>query len=278
MSIFDIDWNEAVMEVTRERDKMISKDTLRGEAFWDMRAPSFTEHAPKTGYAEAFIDIIKPQKSETVFDMGCGGGTLAIPLSELAQEITAVDFSANMLGNVRDRAAELNIKNINTIKCSWTDDWDAANIGIHDIAISSRSMSVSNLKEAITKLASRARKRVYISTVVKDGPHDRRIYEAIGRQVRPAIDYVYVYNIMYQMGINANINFISENRVKAYKDYDEALVSSRWMVQDMNPEEEKLMDAYMRAHLVEKEDGWELDNSRRFKWAVLWWEKENEDV
>lgn len=276
MRFSDIDWNQAAMEIALEREKRDAEDlcSLKGEAFWNMRAPAFTQHAPETGYAESFIKIIKPDKSMTVLDMGCGGGTLAFPMAGLVKEITAVDFSSGMLDVVNQRITEQKIKNIRTIKCSWTENWDAAGIGVYDVAIASRSMAVSNLKEAVTKLANAALKRVYISTVVSDGPHDRGIYEAIGREIRPSIDYIYVYNILYQMGIHANIEFIKESRIHAYKNYDDALASSRWMVQNLTPEEEERLDSYMRAHLVESDEGWVMDYAKKFKWAVLWWEKE----
>ncbi|MCL1911254.1 MAG: class I SAM-dependent methyltransferase [Leptospirales bacterium] len=268
------DWNEAASQITRERREMNAGAKLKGEAFWDMRAPSFAKHADGTGYAAAFLDIIKPESAMTVFDMGCGGGTLAVPLSGLVREVTAADFSPNMLTILKNKMSMLNIKNINPIKLSWEDDWPAAGIGVHDIAIASRSMSVGDIKEAVTKLNGAASKSVYISTVVGDGPHDRMLFEAVGREVFPSVDYIYVYNILYQMGIHANISFITENDVKSYATFDEALGSSRWMLQDMTPDEEIKLYAFMRERLVEKNGKWQKDYAKNYKWAVIWWNKE----
>ena len=268
------DWNEAASQIARERREMNTGTKLKGEAFWNMRAPSFANHADETGYAAAFLDIIKPESGMTVFDMGCGGGTLAVPLSGLVQEVTAADFSSNMLAIVKDKISAFNIKNINPVKLSWEDDWAVAGIGVHDIAIASRSMSVENIKEAVTKLSGAASKRVYISTVVGDGPHDRMVYEAVGREIFPSVDYIYIYNILYQMGIHANVSFITENDVKSYDAFDEALASPRWMLQDMTSDEEVRLDAFMRAHLVERNGKWQKDYAKNYKWAVIWWNKE----
>ena len=268
------DWNEAASQITRKRREMNSGTRLKGEAFWDMRAPSFAKHADETGYAAAFLDIIKPGRGMTVFDMGCGGGTLAVPLSGLVREVTAADFSSNMLAIVKDKISMFNIKNINPVKLSWDDDWSAAGIGVHDIAIASRSMAVDDIKEAITKLNSTASKRVYISTIVGDGPLDRKVYEAVGREVFPSVDYIYVYNILYQMGIHANVSFITENDVKSYVTFDEALASTCWMLQEMTPDEVVKLHAFMREHLVEKNGKWRKDYAKNYKWAVIWWNKE----
>jgi len=274
MSVPFFDWNEAASQIARDRRKMNAGTRLKGEAFWDMRAPSFAKHADETGYAGAFLDIVKPESGMTVFDMGCGGGTIALPIAGLVREVTAADFSSNMLAIVKDKMSMLNIKNINPVKLSWDDDWNAAGIGVYDIAISSRSMSVDNIREAVTKLSGAASKRVYISTVVGDGPLDRMVYEAVGREVFPSVDYIYVYNILYQMGIYANVSFIAENDVKSYATFDEALASSRWMLQDMTPDEEAKLDVFMRAHLVERNGKWRKDYAKNYKWAVIWWNKE----
>ncbi|MDR3238075.1 MAG: methyltransferase domain-containing protein [Spirochaetia bacterium] len=274
MLISDIDWNEAAAEIARGRTKMDTGTSLKGDAYWDMRAPSFAKHADETGYAEAFINIIKPDKSMTVFDMGCGGGTLAIPMAGLVSEITAADFSEKMLNIVKSKSEQYGIKNIRALDLSWAGDWSGAGIGVYDIAISSRSMSVDNISEAVTKLSSAASKRVYISTIVKDGPLDRRIYEAVGRKVYPSVDYIYIYNILYQMGIHANVSFIKESDVKSYGSFSEALDSCRWMLQEMTPDEEAKLAAFMKEHLEERDGRWIKNYAQKYKWAVIWWEKE----
>ena len=273
-TIADIDWNEEAKAIAKERKNSRNPNELTGSAFWNMRAPAFAKHAVETGYAEAFIDIIKPDKNMTVLDIGCGGGTLAVPMANMVKEITAVDFSENMLGIVADKTAELGINNVRRIQCSWTDDWAAAGIGKYDIAISSRSLSVDDMRAALEKLNAAALKQVFVSTIVGDGPHDRRIYETLGRKLIPAVDYIFVYNILYQMGIHGNVSFITENQVRTYDSYDEALASTRWMFQNMTPEEEDKLAAFMKKHLIERKGKWSLDYAKSNKWAVIWWDKE----
>ena len=164
----------------------------------------------KTGYAEAFLKIVNPKKTWTIFDMACGAGTLAIPFAKHVKAITAVDFSDKMLDILREQCDKSKISNIRTINRSWEDDWGRAGIGLHDVAIASRSLVVDDLRSAIIKLDSFARKRVYISTIVGDGPHDRRIFDAVGRELNTGPDYIYNYNLLYQMGICANVDFITD--------------------------------------------------------------------
>ncbi len=60
--------------------------------FWDGRASEFSEYATSTGYAERFIALMDIDPYWTVLDMACGGGTLAVPLSQRVKSVTAVDF------------------------------------------------------------------------------------------------------------------------------------------------------------------------------------------
>ena len=205
IDIQTIDWNEVWKEKQAKRSS-----SARDCTSWNKRAPSFAKVAAKRGYAEAFLKIVNPKRNWTVFDMACGAGTLAIPFAKHVKAITAVDFSDRMLDILREQCNKSKISNIRIINGSWGDDWGRAGIGLHDVAIASRSLVVDDLRSAILKLDSFARKRVYISTIVGDGPHDRHIFDAVGRKLNTGPDYIYNCNLLYQMGICANVDFITE--------------------------------------------------------------------
>jgi SAM-dependent methyltransferase len=271
MNIANIDWNNILLKMQKEKH---AKKKNRGSEYWDKRAPSFARHASSTGYSEAFIEILKPEKSFTILDMGCGSGILAIPLSKFVKEITAVDFSDEMINIIKKKCGEQNIKNIKYIKAAWEDNWDEAGIGKYDIAIASRSLSVDDIRSAIIKLNNAARKRVIISTVVGDGPYDRRIFEAIGREPHTSTDYIYIYNLLYQMGIHANVAFSKENFKKSFDNHEKAFNSFKWMLDEITTEEDIRLRAYLQEHLVNQNGKWILDYNNNHKWAVIWWDKE----
>jgi SAM-dependent methyltransferase len=268
IDIQTIDWNE----VWKERNALRSS-RARDSAFWNKRAPSFAKVATKKGYAEAFLKIVNPKQSWTIFDMACGAGTLAIPFSKHVKAITAVDFSDRMLDILREQCDKSQISNIRTINGSWDDDWGKAGIGLHDVAIASRSLVVADPRSAIMKLDSFARKRVFISTIVGDGPHDRRIFDAVGRQLNTGPDYIYNYNLLYQMGIHANVDFIVEKNRESYSNPHDAFASLRWMLGDMTPDEEVRLEDHLDKHLVFRAGRWTLDYEKTIRWAVMWWEK-----
>ncbi|OPY72653.1 MAG: ubiquinone/menaquinone biosynthesis methyltransferase [Syntrophorhabdus sp. PtaU1.Bin058] len=263
-----IDWNNVWKNARMQRTTPV-----RSPSFWNKRAPSFAENSLKKGYAEAFVKIVNPRKTWSVLDMACGAGILAVPFARHVRSVTAVDFSEAMLERLQERCRETGISNIRILKASWEDNWSKAGIGLHDVAIASRSLVVDDLRHAVMKLNNIARKRVYISTIVDDGPYDRRIFDAVGRKLDAGPDYIYNYNLLYQMGIHANVCFITEDYQKTYGDRYEALDSARWMVGDMTPEEEKRYVDHFDKHLVCYAGRWVLDYRRTIRWAVIWWDK-----
>ncbi len=263
-----IDWSEAWKEAKAKRTV-----GTRDNKFWDRRAPSFSKHASQTVYPEAFLNIMNPEPHWTILDMACGGGTLAIPLAAKVGEVTAVDFSERMLDMVTQKCRDENITNVKTINGSWEDDWPTRGIGTYDVSIASRSLVVDDLRAAILKLDGAARERVYISTIVGDGPYDRRMFDALGRPLYMGPDYIYNYNLLYQMGIHARLTFIEETANGTFESLEDALNSVHWMLDHMTPEEEETLTHYLAKHLTPTNGAWKLDYDRTIRWAVMWWDK-----
>lgn len=269
MSLADIDWNELWRKTQAKR--LASMDDPK---FWDKRAPEFTRHATASDYIGQFIEILRPEPYWSVLDVGCGAGTLAVPLAASVANITAMDPSETMCSLFAKRCQKEGIENIRIVRGAWLDDWDELGIGVHDVAIASRSLLVEDLQKTILKLQSCARKRVYLSTLVDDGPYDRRIVEAVGRKFCLGGDYILVYNLLRQMGIYANVTFTVTREETSYGSLAEALQAMRWMIYDMTAEEETRLRDYLPNYLLQMNGRWQLPQPRVVRWAVLWWEKD----
>jgi len=268
MDLKDIDWQRLW------KSKFTSRRSWRRDAaFWNERAPSFAK-STDTSYGEQLLELIQPESHWTVYDMGCGSGSLAIPLAQQVSSVTAVDFSAGMLAAVNQHCKEKGVSNVKTILGSWEDDWAKLGIGNYDIAIASRSMVVDDLQSSILKLDAVARKRVYIVTAVGDGPHDRRLFDAIDRSFEPGPDYIYYYNLLYHLGMRAQLSFIEEIRNRTFESPEDAAKSLKWMFGSLTSLEEEKLVAYIRKHLIQRLGKWRLSYSQTIRWAVMWWEKE----
>ncbi len=264
-----VDWNRSWQAQLEEL-----KSKRRDAGFWDRRAASFAKAASEPFYFDHLLQIIQPEAEWRVLDMGCGSGAVAVPLAKLVSSVIAVDFSSEMLAVVRRRCEADGISNVVIIRGSWEDDWKELGIGTCDVAIASRSMIVEDLQSAILKLNEVAKKRVYIVTIAGDGPRDRRIFDAVGRPFNSSPDYIYIYNMLYHMGLHANLAFISDRRSRTYSSPKEAAESMQWMFEDLTTCEKDKFDAYIKEHLVFRFGAWRFSYENVIRWAVMWWEKE----
>jgi FkbM family methyltransferase len=268
MGVPTVDWNAVWLDVKLEKNT-----PFQDRGFWDKRAPEFARHARGSDYVLQFIRIMDPEPDWSVLDIGCAAGTIAVPLAPSVKSITAVDPSTKMLSLLDDRCRENGADNIRIVQGAWEDDWDALGIGVHDVAIASRSLLVDDLCAAVRKLESRARKRVYLSTLVDDGPYDRSIVEAVGRRFCLGADYIVVYNLLRQMGIYANVAFTVNREEKEFGSVEEAVEGLRWMLFEMTPEEEEKLKAHLEKDFVRENGRWKLTHRKVTRWAVLWWDK-----
>jgi SAM-dependent methyltransferase len=243
-------------------------------SYWDKRAHSFARNASKSDYAGRFLRFLEVKPHWTILDVGCAAGTISIPLANRVRKITAMDISGNMLAALRERCSKLHIANIETVQGAWEDDWNALGIEEHDVALASRSLITDDFESAVVKLDKAARKRVYLSTIVGDGPHDRRIFRALGRELNPGPDYIYLCNLLYRLGIRANVGFISYQERNSYESPDEAYQIISCRMERLTAKEDDSLREFLRGHLICRDGKWLMSYPRKICWAILWWEKE----
>jgi SAM-dependent methyltransferase len=264
----DIDWD--AMWLSSRAGKSWKK---KKNSDWDKRAASFAQRNLDSPFVAQCLSRIQTEPEWTVLDVGSGPGTLAIPLANKVRRVTAVDYSAAMLGELDKRAREEGKDNITTVKGSWTDDWQALGIARHEVAIASRSLSVDDLKGALRKLNEYATRAVYVVDRVGAGPFDPDLFAAIGRDFDPGPDYIFTVNILYTLGIHARVDFISLDHKRTYGSREEALQSYRWMVDDLTAPEEERLAAYVDARLRRTADNsWQLARQTPPRWALIWWQ------
>lgn len=262
-----VDWN-AAWSAGRER----TKKRWDGRAFWNTRAPSFAAHGRESGYAEKALSILQPKPDWTVLDVGCGAGTLAVPLAAKVASVTAMDISDGMLGLLRQRCAELRIANVQPVLGGWEDDWRTLGVGTHDVALASRSLFAGSLAAAVRKLSDIARKRVVIVSLVGDGPYDRTIFDAVGRPLFRGPDFRIVTNYLVQQGLFPSLSFICEVEDKTYANLDDAVENTRWMLDAMTAEEEARLRAHLEKRCVPRASGIALPTPRVTRWAAISWD------
>ena len=266
----DIDW--AVLRDNAQAKKgWRNKDAKQ----WDGKARSFAGRNKSSLYVDLFLSHLPLEAGMTVLDIGCGPGTLALPIAHKVKSVTAIDFSRTMLDTLVELAETENVDNIRTVHCAWEDDWQAEGIVPHDIAIASRAMGVKDLGAALKKINSYALRAVYLSDRIGVTPFEPGAFASLGRSFSPGPDYIYTLNILYSLGIHANVTVLKLEQDVTYSSMEEAINSYSWMFHDITPAELNSLEKYISSQIISNDSkGLTVRRATPPQWALIWWQKE----
>ena len=275
-----INWDELWKATHKRGFNHNGKDLV---SHWDARAQEFNKRVMKNKErANSQVAMLGLAADETVLDVGAGTGRLSIPMARMVKSVTALDQSTGMLSCLQENVASEGIKNIHCIQKNWQ-DVAGDELEKHDVVISSNSLGVYDLKAALTKMDSLAKRAVYIFTFadgVRDdgfrrflkegkadhnGGHGRRRKDEIG----PA-GYLMIYNLLADMGILADIKIMQWHSKENYKSLDEAVADWKEM-HEISDEKEPELREFLSARLVKDGDG--MCMRRDHKQVLISWQK-----
>ena len=214
---------------------------------WDKKAPSFNEGVMKSAYARDFLSRVDFSGASTLLDFACGAGALSVLAAEKVDQIYGYDFSSKMLEFARENAQIYGAKNAKFAQKAFEDDW--SDVPACDVVFASRCLEVDDLKAALGKLLSKTKKALYITFKVGGSFVDDEILDAIGREVEQKPGFVYLLNILFQMGYLPSLSYI-----KAWchgggaKSAEEFVQKTRWgLGGELNETEEARLAEYFNS-------------------------------
>lgn len=204
---------------------------------WDEKACYMNDKVFKSIYIQEFLQRVDLDGAKTLLDVGCGPGTLGVSLASRLEKVYCLDFSPKMLQCVEENAKNRGLSNVKTLEKSFDDDWE--DVPKCDILVASRCMEVADLTSTLKMLNSKA-KKIYLTYKVGGSFVDENILHVINKDITPKPDFIYLINILYQMGIHAKVDFIrSENSRFNAKNASEFIEKIRWSLGDLTKDDEE---------------------------------------
>lgn len=274
MELKDINWEEMWRQT---HSSPASLPAISDEERYDYIAPLFKAWMECDDYPSKLLERIVIRPEWSVLDIGCGTGALAIPAAKKAKSVTAIDMSTNMLKILKDDTENNYLTNLQQMHLDWNTVTVGTDIEPHDVVIMSRSLgNMKNLHESLVKVNQAAIHSAYI-TAWGGGERkiNRGIMEALGQEYRDTPDYLYVFNILAQMGITPNVEHLKCSSKVIYPSISEALHNYQILLK-LTPSQLNVAQAFLEDYLVKHDDGWLEVPDNKPVWSLIWWEKPNE--
>ena len=242
---------------------------------WDDAAPGFYKRTRKEDYNTALFDKLILDENDTVLDVGCGEGSVTVPLAQKVKKVIGIDSSPKMLEYLEKRAKDNAINNIETI-LKPIEDIRYDEIGDVDVVVCSRSLNaIIPIEETLAELDKIANKYVFITIF---GPENKKIEKDFDRELgiktEDFPDYNYFFNILFNMGIYANIERFDLNNYREYGSIEEAMDNGKFRLDLYSDEEKELLKKYLERVLTFDEKSKKYYNVKdKADWMMVWWKK-----
>ena len=261
----DVDWRGFWAE---KLDGEINKD-------WDEAAPGFYKRTRKDDYQDALFDKLILDENDTVLDVGCGEGTVTIPIARLVKKVICIDSSPKMIEYLKRRGDEHNIDNIETI-LKPIEEITYDEIGDVDVVVCSRSLNgIIPIDKVLLELDRIANKYVFITIF---GPENKKIEKDFDRKLKIKTedfpDYNYFFNILFNLGIYANVERFDLNNYREYSSIDEAMDNGKFRLDLYSDDEKELLKEYLERILTyDPKTKMYYNVNDKADWIMVWWKK-----
>ena len=239
-----------------------------------MIAKKFRKWMEKDDYPKKLLNKIHTEQEYSILDIGCGEGVITIPLAKKVSNVTAIDLSAEMLELLKEKAQKEGLDNIKYIHEDIT-NINPDTIGKYDIVIASRALNGIRNIGRLLKNINQMGKYVYITL---KSPENRK-YDVMDdnlfdKNQSNSSSYIYIYNMLYQMGIIANMVKLECKTINTYNNIEEAFDRYKWKIGDITPEKEKILRNNLENILIKKEDGTLENPYEKPDWVLIWWKND----
>jgi hypothetical protein len=211
-------------------------------------------------YIRSFI-----KREASVLDIGAGDGAFTIPSAQVARLVTAIEPLGTQISRLHLNAKREKLENIHVINKTWEDISDDE-LCRHDVVIAAHCFSMIDISLALQKMINYTNNILFLILSAGSGLTD--IYNQTIYDNNTAMeDYIYIYNILYHMGVNANIQIINRRFIHPWGLMKTLLNISYKISADI---EKKILDQLSKQGQLIREDN-DIWVKSWHKDAIIWY-------
>lgn len=218
----------------------------------------------------AIAEKIELDPDTTVLDIGAGTGVLTVILSRMVKHVTAIEPSPAMFTVFQRHLKDMQRANVKCINANWE---STDHIAPHDVVLASFSLAMRDIRTSLLKMQRLANQAVCLFTFAGNPVWDYTVLWPMffGEPYDVGPDYMDLVNVLYQMGVHANIDILSTRHGHTFNSFEQALAFWKANLNVDNDTGEMKLKAYLENRLIEKNGQFHCTN--RMQSAMIWWRK-----
>lgn len=262
-------WREAM----QDRVGGYSLRTIDDEAeraFWHSfmsRKEEYRPDAYSVPILAAAEEILGNEPYDSILELGPGWGNYTFGLAKHCHTMRCVDISGDVLDYIRRMGASQEIS-VQTELSKWeTFDGEPADV----VFAYNCFYRMQDIEACLTKLNAMGRKKHIIG--MTGGP-EKSYYTAIEDELglvvgRRHLDYIYLQNILYQLGIDCSVRIVPGIRDYVYPDFEAACADAFRVILTEGYDPEPVRRLLQRFVVQELDGKWYYHHA--FRGALLYW-------
>ncbi len=203
-------WNALQDARAHQMDAAYARLGRTSADFWDRRAKGFHRSTKDTATRDPFFVRVADDvtSQSTVLDVGAGTGRFSLALAPLVQHVTAVEPSTAMLDYLRRDVNEQGLSNISIVQSTWQ---EAPGDLSADIVLCSHVLyPIHDIEPFLQKMLQATRHACYINM---RATHIDAVTGSLwkhfhGEERCLPPGYIHALDVLYEMGIYANVEII----------------------------------------------------------------------
>ena len=233
-------------------------------SYWDKQANAVNENmAQMAPLTRKQLKKLPLSSEYTFLDVGAGTGRMTIPIAKRAKHVTALEPSENMLALLKANATKQHIINIHYVNKSLE---ELDEVKAYDFVVASFSLFMFDIQKVL-KMDAIASRGVYLFLSASPWM-DEEMQNVVYGNSSACSDFIFVFNILHDAGILANVEFCTYDLKQSYDNLEDALSRFKQTYRILPEKEDKLRE-HLRANLVEEKG--KLWWNRKRKAAMIWW-------
>ena len=217
-------WQEMIDARAQQMDAAYARLGRSSADFWERRARNYHRSTKESVADDPFLRKLQQVVTldASVLDVGAGTGRFALALAPSVLHVTAVEPNATMLQYLRQDAAQEGLTNISFVPTTWQ---DAPTNLYADIVVCSHVLyPIRAIDSFVRKLRASTLEAcyIYMRAVHFDASTSSLWRHFHGGERQSSPGYIHALDVLFEMGIYANVEIVRMPWVMRYPTLDVA--------------------------------------------------------